>query len=145
MLIWLDRIRLLVIACICVVLASCGGKSDQAGAADEDPQSPETTSPFHSMRPGPEDRMALPRLGFTWEFDPAAASLQGAEVEEVRYIVHVACPSGAPHDTAGTWQSEAVINLHPDFRPGECAWWVEAILPDGAVIRSPRSSFMIVE
>ncbi len=97
------------------------------------------------MRPGPDDTMALPRLGFVWEFDIPEASVQGVEVEEIRFVVHVAHPSGEPHDTLGTWHSEAVMNLHPDFRPGDCTWWVEAILPDRSVIQSPRSDFTLVE
>ncbi len=140
---WRTKLPALVI--VFTVMTACGGTTDQDATDPPGSQSSDQPSPFSDMRPGPEDLMALPRLGFVWEFDASEASVQGADVEEIRFVVHVAHPSGELHDTLGTWHSEAVMNLHPDFQPGACSWWVEAILPDGSVIQSPRSRFTIVE
>ena len=87
--------------------------------------------------------MAPPRIGFTWKYDPV--SLGGPRVEEIRFVVHLQGLEGEPHDTAGTWSSELLMDLLSGYSPGEYDWWVEAHLPDGSVERSSRTRFTLVE
>ncbi len=67
----------------------------------------------------------------------------GSRDPQVRYRVHLLGPGGKTEIVTETDEPRVTLNLTRAFPPGECEWWVEAILPGRAPVASPREKFTL--
>jgi hypothetical protein len=117
-----------------------------------------------SLRPRAGDHMTLPRVGFRWSFNPTPGSsptiskasmipsfLSGTDSVSTRprldisprFILHLLGPGGHPEITKETSATEVRLNLTKGFSPGDCEWWVEALIPGAQSITSARERFAL--
>jgi hypothetical protein len=137
------------------------------------PVRPESTAvvpgSFKEMRPRAGDHLAFPRIGFRWAFDGVRAwtamrmtnsadqasmmptllspdSLGGVMTrarQQVRFLLHLVGPGGAPEIRQETTESQVRLNLRNTYPAGEYEWWVEAFLPGMPSVSSPRERFAL--
>ena len=91
------------------------------------------------MRPRAGDRMAPPRLGFRWLYRPDSTG--APPPSDVRFRVHLNGPGGAPQRIVESNTTEATLDLDDSFPLGACSWWIEAIRPGQASLRSQAETF----
>ncbi len=95
---------------------------------------------FQRMRPRPEDKMALPRVGFRWSYVPDSARAT-VPSKQVRFRVHLISSDGAHEITQSVADSRTHVNLRDNFPTGKCEWWVEALVPGYPPVRSSTGTF----
>ena len=92
---------------------------------------------FRQLRPGLEDHMTKPRIGFRWVYRPPAG-----ESDSVRYRVRLTGSDGVTVLSGESWEPHMNLDLAEEFPPGECEWWVEAERSEGWV-RSVSERFLL--
>jgi hypothetical protein len=127
------------------------------------PDKTPTTSLFSGLRPKAGDHMTLPRLGFRWSFEMTPGSPRGVSQASImprfrsssdssngtgtrgniRYVLHLVGPGGQPEITKESSEPELRVNLKKDFPPGDCEWWVEALIPGQPPVASEREKFTL--
>lgn len=115
------------------------GPEEEAAAAGAGATPSAAPGVFSRMRPRSGDRMAWPRIGFRWSFQPDGDTL--AAGAGVTYRVHVAGPGGEPTRVVESDAPEATLDLDDRFPFGECSWWIEASRPGHTTLRSPTETF----
>jgi hypothetical protein len=119
---------------------------------------------FRELRPRAGDHMTPPRIGFRWKFDhgefnetsSSQASMAPSVVPPffskrdstrnggtIRFVLHLIPAGGGAEVTKEADRDGVRINLSKSFPPGECEWWVEAVVPGEAPVVSPREHFVL--